>query len=95
MCEIRIKPQKYKCPCCGYYTLEVMECYDKPYWEICDVCGWMYDETDQKYPDIAGGNHISFNEAKENYNKMGKVRKDLNFCRFPFESELPENNGEI
>lgn len=96
MSEIRIKPQKYKCPCCGYYTLDVMEGHEKPFFEICEVCGWMYDESNLEHPDIPwGGNYVSFNEAKENYKKIGRVREDLDFCRPPYESEFPENNGEI
>lgn len=94
MSEMKFKDKKYKCPCCGYYTLDVMEGHDTPFFEICEVCGWMYDEVDQEHPDRAGGNHISFNEAKENYKKFGRVREDLDFCRPSLESELPENNGE-
>jgi C4-type Zn-finger protein len=95
MHEIKFKTQKYKCPCCGYYTLDVMECHEKPFFEICEVCGWMYDEVDQEHPERPGGNHISFNKAKENYKKIGRVREVLDFCRLPYESEFPENNGEI
>lgn len=94
MNEMKFKEKKYKCPCCGNYTLDVMEGHDTPFFEICEVCGWMYDEFNLKYPDKAGGNHVSLNEAKENYKKIGKKRKDIDFCRPPFDSELPENNGE-
>lgn len=94
MSEMKFKEQKYKCPCCGNYTLNVMEGYDVPLFEICKVCGWMYDEVDQEHPDRAGGNRISFNDAKENYRKFGRVLEDLDFGRLPLDSELPENNGE-
>ena len=95
MNKIKYKEKKYKCPCCGYYTLIVMEGYDEPLFEICEVCGWMYDKVQQKYPDeMLGGNYITLNEAKENYKKIGRIRPDIDWCRPPLDSELPENNGE-
>jgi hypothetical protein len=95
MSEMKFKEQKYKCPCCGNYTLEVMEGHDTPFFEICEVCGWMYDEVDQEHPDIScGGNYVSLNEAKENYKKIGRIREKCRVFRLPLDSELPENNGE-
>ena len=95
MSEMKFKEKKFKCPCCENYTLDVMEGHDTPFFEICDVCGWMYDEVDQEHPDeIWGGNRVSLNAAKENYKKIGRIRPDIDWCRPTLDSELPENNGE-
>lgn len=88
-----MKNYNIQCPCCGYYTIE----YDNEIIiDICEICGWQYDITSQKYPNIViGPNHVSLNEARENY-KLYKV-SDKNFLekdwlREPLPEELPENN---
>ncbi|MGT2712936.1 CPCC family cysteine-rich protein [Streptococcus pluranimalium] len=51
--------KKYKCPCCGYYTLREVGSYT---YEICRVCYWEYDLLSLQYPDEASGaNAISLN----------------------------------
>ena len=64
---------KYKCPCCGYYTLE-----EKPgSYEICPVCFWEEDPTAEQQPNIAfGGNNVSLNEARRNFQIMGACDDD-------------------
>lgn len=55
---------KFKCPCCGFYTLESRGNY-----EICPVCFWEDDEVQESEPDMRGGaNQASLNEARENFN---------------------------
>lgn len=44
--------------------MDVMECHDTPFFEICKVCNWMYNEVDREQANTVGGNYISFNEAK-------------------------------
>ena len=55
---------KYKCPCCGYYTLE-----EPPgNYEICPVCFWEDDPKASSAPNIAfGANHISLKVARMNF----------------------------
>ncbi|MDT2660324.1 CPCC family cysteine-rich protein [Enterococcus hulanensis] len=80
---------RYKCDCCGYYTL--LEESD----EICPVCGWQEDNVQRRYPDSTGGANyeISLNEAKKNYEKLGVFNlKYINDVRKPLTEELPENN---
>ncbi|WP_438838448.1 CPCC family cysteine-rich protein [Streptococcus pluranimalium] len=44
--------KKYKCPCCGYYTLREV---GSDIYEICRVCYWEYDLLSLQYPDEASG----------------------------------------
>ena len=60
---------KYKCPCCGYKTLdeEPPETFD-----TCPVCSWEDDRVQYYDNDYKGGaNRVSLNEAKENFKKYG------------------------
>lgn len=89
--------KKYKCKCCGHYTLK-----DKPLdpniypgtFEICPVCFWEDDALQFLNPDMAGGaNHVSLNQARKNYLEFGACeRRVLKFVRLPLEDELSENN---
>ncbi|SCP95809.1 CPCC family cysteine-rich protein [Anaerobium acetethylicum] len=59
---------KYKCPCCGNYTLA-----EEPpgTYEICMVCEWEDDRSQFLDPDYRGGaNRLSLNEARRNYEKF-------------------------
>lgn len=82
--------KKYKCPCCGYYTLT-----EKPpgTYEICPVCDWGDDDIQYVDPTFEGGfNDMSLNEAKENYLKIGaKSEEFLQYVRKPLDSEKEEN----
>ena len=61
---------KYKCPCCGNYSLEL----SPGQFEICDICDWEDDPIQRNEPDYSGGaNKISLNEAKEKFKKHGKI----------------------
>lgn len=58
---------KFRCRCCNYKTLE--EEPDDTY-EICPVCYWEDDGLQYNNPDYEGGaNHVSLNQAKENFRK--------------------------
>ena len=60
--------KKYKCPCCGNYTLA-----EEPpgTYEICRVCEWEDDRSQFLDPDYRGGaNRLSLNEARRNYEKF-------------------------
>jgi len=82
-----------KCLCCGYYTPQV-EREDQPLFEICEVCFWQYDAVAHDKPNIKiGANHISLNDAKENYKGFGVCKPQFkHLVRPPLEEELPENN---
>ena len=63
--------KKYKCVCCGNYTIN-----DKPpgTFEICPICFWEDDNVQFDDPDYAGGaNNVSLNIAKENYRIIGAI----------------------
>lgn len=75
--------KKYKCPCCGYYTLDNEGLYD-----ICPVCFWEDNnevEDPNEYDDC---NKISLAEARKNYLEFGASKKDMKkYCRKPRDRE--------
>ena len=79
------KQLKYKCPCCGFYTLPSRGDY-----EICPVCFWEDDGLQSEEPDCtAGPNGYTLNEAKENFKKYGAMdKRSIEFVRPPKEDEL-------
>lgn len=77
--------KKYRCPCCGYFTLE-----DEPgHFDICPVCFWEDDNIQSFEPDYVGGaNRISLNEARTNYKRIGAITEgSLKYVRPPTEEE--------
>ena len=61
---------KYKCPCCGNYTLLEMP---PGTYEICEICNWEDDEVQYKDPMYAGGaNKLCLNDARKLY-RMNKI----------------------
>ena len=59
--------KRFRCPCCGYYTLP-----DKGEYDICPVCFWEDDPVQEEDPDYEGGaNELSLNECRENYRLYG------------------------
>jgi len=78
---------KYKCPCCGYKTLE--ENPDDPTFEICDICFWENDPLQSEKPEYSGGpNRISLIEARNNFLKFGaKAESSIQYVRKPTEEE--------
>jgi hypothetical protein len=82
---------KYKCPCCGYYTLPE----EPPGTDhICKVCFWQDDYVQYQQPDYSdGANEASLNQARTNYKKFkASESKFIAYVRAPLGEELPENN---
>lgn len=79
------------CLCCGYFTVESD---DEVIVEICEVCFWQYDVVAHNKPNtMKGANHVTLNEAKNNYKTFGACEKRfINKVRSPKREELPENN---
>ncbi len=75
---------KFKCPCCGYYTLGEEGVYD-----VCPVCFWEDDASQTRDPDMAGGaNKVSLSQARENYLKYGACTEEFTpFVREPLDEE--------
>lgn len=84
---------KYKCPCCGCYTLDERGAYD-----ICPVCFWEddayifmkdgeikgilrmeYDVSDEDILDIPSGANdcLTLREGRENYKKIGACEESM------------------
>ncbi len=77
--------KKYRCPCCGYFTLE-----DEPgHFDICPVCRWEDDGIQSDDPSYWGGaNSICLNEARENFKRIGAMEECfLGLVRPPTEEE--------
>ena len=79
--------ERYKCPCCGYFTL-----VEQPLgtFKICPVCCWEDDDIQFNNPEYVGGaNEVSLNQAKRNYRLFGAIAEGyLEFVRKPFDSEI-------
>jgi len=84
---------KYKCACCGHFTLD-----EKPEntFQICAICFWEDDGVQLHNPDYEGGaNTVSLNQAKANFKKLGASEVCfLKSVRPPTENEIdsPGNN---
>ena len=76
----------YKCPCCGFYTLN--EKADNTF-QICPVCYWEDDGVQLHEPDYEGGaNNVSLMQAKENFKSFGAIEKRYKeYVRPPLEEE--------
>lgn len=78
---------KYKCPCCGYKTLD-----EEPpgTFDTCPLCSWEDDRVQYYDNDYKGGaNRVSLNEAKENFKKYEV--SELEFKKYvkpPLEDEI-------
>jgi hypothetical protein len=59
--------QLLRCPCCGYHTLPERGGYD-----ICGVCFWEDDGTLEANA-YSGPNHMTLDEARTNFSKLGAV----------------------
>lgn len=80
---------KFKCPCCGYFTLPEQPSNT---FEICPVCFWEDDGLQYDNPDYTGGaNKISLNEARRNYKELGvSDQKYMSKVRSPLAEEQAE-----
>ncbi len=68
-----MKNDKYStphtCPVCGKYEFEGYGSFD-----VCEVCGWEDDSTQENNPDEDGGaNHMSLNEARAAYKEGREI----------------------
>mgnify|MGYP001285326839 CR=1 FL=1 len=81
------KGKRFRCPCCGYFTLE-----EEPpgTYDICPVCFWEDDNVQYNDPTFCGGaNRPSLEEARRNYQAFGAVEERLkHFIRDPEPDEM-------
>lgn len=79
----------YKCPCCGYYTLE-----EEPgnTYTICPVCFWEDDLTRLNDLTYSGGaNPVSLVQARKNFLEFGACEPNmLPYVRKPYQEEMKE-----
>lgn len=77
---------KYKCPCCGFYTLNHKA--DNTF-QLCPVCYWEDDGVQLHDPNYQGGaNSISLIKAMENFKNFGAIEERfIKYVRPPFEEE--------
>ena len=62
--------KKYKCPCCGYYTLG-----SERKFEICPVCYWEDTDEIEDLNEYDECNNISLAEARKNFLRFGACKK--------------------
>ena len=76
------------CPCCGFRTFDDSS---RGNYEICPVCYWEDDLTQEVDPNYEGGaNGISLSQAKKNYREIGAIKNELvKFTREPLDNEIP------
>ena len=82
------KGVKYRCPCCGYKTLNERGGYD-----ICAVCFWEDDGQDDEDADTVRGGPsacLSLTKALENYRNLGACEE-----RFVETVRLPLPEEEV
>lgn len=80
--------KKHKCPCCGYYTIDLDQGY--PCYDICPVCFWE-DDPDQRENETLtdSANAVSLLEARKNYQSFGACEREmLHHVRAPKPEEL-------
>ncbi len=79
---------KFKCPCCGYLTLDELGAND-----ICPVCFWEDDgQGDEHADEVWGGPNyeLSLTQARENYRTIKASRmKCVKYVRTPNPEEIP------
>jgi tRNA G26 N,N-dimethylase Trm1 len=87
MSKEKNKYGKYKCHCCGYYTLR--ESRDNSF-EICPVCGWEDDAVQSSDPLYRGGaNDESLQEARANYIQICAINNHMRtYSRAPEKEEM-------
>ena len=77
---------KFKCPCCGYRTLN-----ERGGFEICPVCFWEDDgQDDHDADDVRGGpnSDLSLSDARRNFREFGACeRRCIEFVRSPSPDE--------
>lgn len=86
--------QSYPCPCCGYLVFSDFGTY-----EICPVCGWEEDESQLRFPTMAGANKplidaqkdVTLSDARTKYARDPEWRPlDLNVDKI----EVPEEGKD-
>lgn len=63
----------FKCPCCGFYTLN-----ERGKYEICPVCLWEDDGVQTRAPGFSGGaNKADLANARSNFYSFGACEERL------------------
>lgn len=78
---------RYRCPCCGYRTLDSPDAM-----ALCPICWWEddgHDDADAADIRLTVNGHLSLNEARISYARCGAADpRFLPYVRKPDESEL-------
>jgi hypothetical protein len=78
--------EQYRCPCCGYKTLDVPGAL-----ALCPVCWWEDDgqeDTDAEDVRLTVNGQLSLSEAREFYTRIGACHpRFLPFVRKPLPAE--------
>lgn len=60
---------RFPCPCCGYLVFTELP----GSFQLCPICGWEDDALQLQYPEEAGTNPVSLQEAQQNYRHSGAI----------------------
>jgi hypothetical protein len=86
--------KRYKCICCGYFTL-VGAMKEDVAWDICPVCFWENDVSEENPNVYSGANHMTLAQGRDNYRTYSTCDlKSVASVRPPIAEEMPVNNGE-
>ena len=79
--------EKYKCPCCGFYTFDEKS---NGNYDICPVCFWEDDPIQLEDNEYEGGaNRVSLVQARHNFLSFGACEEEMKkHVRKPKEDEL-------
>lgn len=76
----------YRCPCCGYKTLEAPATL-----QLCPVCWWEDDgqeDNDASEVRLTVNGQLSLNDARDHYAKVGAAHpRFLPYVRKPLRAE--------
>lgn len=78
---------RYRCPCCGYRTLDERGSFD-----ICPVCFWEDDGQDDQDADVRRGGPngaLSLTQARANFQEFGACeQRCMQYVRKPLADEI-------
>jgi hypothetical protein len=84
---VKLAEVRFRCPCCGYRTLEAPDAM-----KLCPVCWWEddgQDDSDAHEIRLTVNGHLSLAEARTSYARCGAADlRFLPYVRGPEDSEV-------
>lgn len=80
---------RYPCPCCGHLVFGELP----GSFQLCPICGWEDDSLQLQFPDEAGTNPVSLDEAQRNYLRTGAIAPECRSTVRPPRGDEPRDPG--